>query len=468
MSTYSYSAFPSRRFDDDSGARPATVLILSLLAAAAVLVIAAWGVHSSFRSVRVAVDGIERPVESWNPTVGGIIEASGISLGPFDTVALGDGTVVTDLADRIEDGETIDIFVATTIDMQVGGTDSTVESSAQTVEDFLQERSTSEVVISRAQANRAELPLVEGSQPVRVIETSRTGTRERLIQVPDGDFEAAYAALGSPIRPLDEVFYGIGEDGELEVELVRVQREFSTFIRYLPYEEIEEVTTDLFVGEYIVTTVGTAGTATRKEWVESIGDSPELRVQIHAEEIVEPENSITEVGSKQVTPIALVEAGIDPAARLVELTDDDGLVSRRYTARLGSITSAAEIRRIRDDAALGVRSTGAAMAPVGTYSGSDPQAIAQGMIGAYGWGDDQFTCLVNLWQRESGWNPYAENTSSGAYGIPQALPGNKMATAGADWRTNATTQITWGLGYIQGRYGNPCAAWNHFLNRNWY
>ena len=58
--------------------------------------------------------------------------------------------------------------------------------------------------------------------------------------------------------------------------------------------------------------------------------------------------------------------------------------------------------------------------------------------------------------------------SSGAYGIPQALPGSKMASAGSDWRTNPKTQIKWGLGYISGRYGDPCGAWSHFLRKNWY
>lgn len=87
----------------------------------------------------------------------------------------------------------------------------------------------------------------------------------------------------------------------------------------------------------------------------------------------------------------------------------------------------------------------------------DAQSIALSMMAGYGWGGDQFTCLVNLWNRESGWNHLAMNASSGAYGIPQALPGNKMASAGADWQTNPATQISWGLGYIQGRYGTRVA-----------
>jgi uncharacterized protein YabE (DUF348 family) len=96
------------------------------------------------------------------------------------------------------------------------------------------------------------------------------------------------------------------------------------------------------------------------------------------------------------------------------------------------------------------------------------QAIAQGMLPAYGWGDDQFACLVELWAHESGWRVNAGNPTTGAYGIPQALPGSKMATAGADWQTNPATQITWGLGYIAGRYGSPCQAYSFWASHNWY
>lgn len=80
----------------------------------------------------------------------------------------------------------------------------------------------------------------------------------------------------------------------------------------------------------------------------------------------------------------------------------------------------------------------------------------------------QFECLTLLWNAESGWNHKALNRSSGAFGIPQALPGNKMRSAGSDWQTNPQTQIRWGLSYIEQRYGNPCGAYNHFKKRNWY
>ncbi|EAR25620.1 secreted protein [marine actinobacterium PHSC20C1] len=104
----------------------------------------------------------------------------------------------------------------------------------------------------------------------------------------------------------------------------------------------------------------------------------------------------------------------------------------------------------------------------GTPDPGTAQAIAQSMLAARGQGTDQFNCLVSLWNRESGWNVYAMNSSSGAYGIPQALPGSKMATAGADWATNPATQIAWGLSYIDGRYGTPCGAWAYSEANGWY
>ncbi|WP_366181026.1 transglycosylase SLT domain-containing protein [Actinomyces timonensis] len=106
-----------------------------------------------------------------------------------------------------------------------------------------------------------------------------------------------------------------------------------------------------------------------------------------------------------------------------------------------------------------VGSSGTSAAAAKTY--------ASGQMSAWGWDTNEYSCLVSLWDRESGWN-YQASSASGAYGIPQALPGGKMASAGSDWATNPATQINWGLGYIQGRYGSPCSAWSNFQSRGWY
>ena len=105
--------------------------------------------------------------------------------------------------------------------------------------------------------------------------------------------------------------------------------------------------------------------------------------------------------------------------------------------------------------------------PTPTNPSESAQLGRQMMLGA-GFGEDQWPCLYNLWNRESGWRTTAGNPSSGAYGIPQSLPASKMASHGADYLTNPATQISWGLSYIKGRYGTPCGAWGHFQSKNWY
>ena len=144
------------------------------------------------------------------------------------------------------------------------------------------------------------------------------------------------------------------------------------------------------------------------------------------------------------------------------------------TLAIGGVAPAAVVRdnyKVTEKKKAPVVVVGAARsagAPaVGTPDPGSAQAIAHDMVIARGWGEDQFACLVALFNRESGWNVYAANPS-GAYGIPQALPGSKMATAGADWATNPATQITWGLGYISARYGTPCGAWGHSQSAGWY
>jgi hypothetical protein len=118
----------------------------------------------------------------------------------------------------------------------------------------------------------------------------------------------------------------------------------------------------------------------------------------------------------------------------------------------------------KDTLALG---SGNTMSRTEDLSDESPQDIARALLATYGWSESQFGCLDSLWTRESHWNVYAANPS-GAYGIPQALPGSKMASEGSDWRTNPVTQIKWGLGYIADRYGSPCGAWGHSESHGWY
>ncbi len=119
----------------------------------------------------------------------------------------------------------------------------------------------------------------------------------------------------------------------------------------------------------------------------------------------------------------------------------------------------------KDTLSLGAGNT---MSRTEDLSDEDPRDIARALLSSYGWGDDQFGCLDSLWTRESNWNVHADNPNSSAYGIPQALPGSKMSSAGDDWEDNPVTQIRWGLGYIQDRYGSPCSAWGHSQSQGFY
>ncbi len=123
------------------------------------------------------------------------------------------------------------------------------------------------------------------------------------------------------------------------------------------------------------------------------------------------------------------------------------------------------------DAAGGSSNSTGGGTPTVTLPAPDPgtaQRTAYDLLSSYGWSPSTyFSCLNNIWTRESGWNYQAEN-ASGAYGIPQALPASKMASAGADYLTDPKTQIVWGLGYIQSTYGNPCNAWSFWQAHGYY
>jgi len=141
----------------------------------------------------------------------------------------------------------------------------------------------------------------------------------------------------------------------------------------------------------------------------------------------------------------------------------DTLAARKQAADAAAAAAAAQ--KAKDRAAAAARSSRSSDRQA--LPGGSPKAIARALMANYGWGDDQFSCLVTMWNHKSGWNPRAANPS-GAYGIPQSLPGSKMAKYGSDWQTNPATQISWGLNYIKTRYNTPCGAWSFWQRGSWY
>lgn len=161
----------------------------------------------------------------------------------------------------------------------------------------------------------------------------------------------------------------------------------------------------------------------------------------------------------------------DKARRVVALRRQTQRAAQRAAARAAKLRAAerkaekrAAERKAAEARAARERSS---RSSARSYAG-DPRGIAQSMMASrYGWGAGEFSCLDSLWARESGWNIHAAN-ASGAYGIPQALPGSKMASAGEDWQSNPATQVAWGLSYIDATYGTPCSAWSAFQSQGWY
>lgn len=176
-------------------------------------------------------------------------------------------------------------------------------------------------------------------------------------------------------------------------------------------------------------------------------------------------------GDPELTPAAGdVGGAVDSVGSEAADTDTD---EAAVLASRDSLVTRSDRRDAADPAKadlldVGDASAVNAMTRTEDLADEDPRTIARALLAEFGFSESQFGCLDSLWERESHWNVYADNPTSSAYGIPQALPGSKMSSAGADWATNPVTQIRWGLGYIEDRYGSPCGAWGHSQSRGWY
>lgn len=175
----------------------------------------------------------------------------------------------------------------------------------------------------------------------------------------------------------------------------------------------------------------------------------------------------------------------DRVAELTAVVDHEADAVQGHTSALQNALTTAKEMKVAEDARLKAEAERIAAEKAAKKAAEDARRAAEAQAAAntpdgakataramaaerYGWGEGEFSCLVSLWTKESGWDYQAYNPNGGATGIPQSLPGDKMAAAGSDWRTNATTQISWGLDYIQRAYGSPCAAWGHSQAVNWY
>lgn len=238
-----------------------------------------------------------------------------------------------------------------------------------------------------------------------------------------------------------------------EVEITRVGTVYGAETEVIEHDTVERRTSELTRGTTRVQTEGVDGQRVTT-YVATYEDGEEVSRTIQSEILAaEPVTEVVLVGTAAPRP-APSNSGSSGSSSSSGSSDSSG-----SSGSSGSSSSS--------ESSGSSGSSGSGGSSGSSYSG-DPRSIARQMVADRGWGGDQFSCLDSLWQKESNWNHTAQNPSSGAYGIPQSLPGSKMASAGSDWRTNPATQITWGLNYIAGRYGTPCGAWAHSQSHNWY
>ncbi|GAA2548759.1 hypothetical protein GCM10010435_17920 [Winogradskya consettensis] len=228
------------------------------------------------------------------------------------------------------------------------------------------------------------------------------------------------------------------------------------------------------VGLLVVGTIGGVYLGQSRD-VQQQGAQAQLVVQADVSTEFDEMSLLKERHSQHAAARAYQRAAEGDAASKVA-TDAKSAASKALTQQTKAIEKKEAEEKAAEEAAAkssSSSSSGSSTTEVGPipsscseFSGNRATGCAL-MLDA-GFGIDQFPCLNKLFNRESGWNEKASNTSSGAYGIPQALPGSKMASVASDWETNAATQIKWGLGYIEGRYDTPCGAWDHSESVGWY
>jgi hypothetical protein len=219
-------------------------------------------------------------------------------------------------------------------------------------------------------------------------------------------------------------------------------------------------------GALSVATAASAAAATSSQGTRGHAAGSDGPTGITREAAGAPRLSVTD---QLARPVAEAEnqQGHDTLAQhafRLRLTQTRVAIAQRQAARMRAAEPAASKAAVQPGQTAAAAVSAAA---VPAASGS-PRQIAQAMLGSFGWSSSQFSCLDPLWEHESRWSATAANPGSGAFGIPQALPGSRMASAGPDWQTSAATQITWGLRYVKDTYGSPCAAWSHEQATGWY
>jgi len=337
-------------------------------------------------------------------TVADVLAARDIVVGPQDVLT-------PDMATVVSDGLEIEVGHARLFTATIDGQKTTVSTTAATIDGALLslgiDTKTADISLPpQTLINEAPAAITVTTQKMISVRVDGRTLYTRTMANDVGQvLTDRNITLGSHDKVKPDVTTTVTDDMSIVVQ--RVTYKTTTVVADVPFKVKKVNTSSLPKGSTRVTTAGVKGKA-NQTWQITLVDGVEQSRQLISQTVLKkPITEVMQVGTKGSTSVPKTSPG-------------------------------------------------------------SAQDIARQMLGNYGWSEGQLGCLISLWNHESHWNVYAQNKSSGAYGIPQALPGSKMASAGSDWRTSAKTQIKWGLGYIKGRYGSPCGAWSFYQKHNWY
>ena len=479
------------------------VLAVASLASVLVVVACAYGVLSSRHAVTVAdsaAGGEGRVVASWGRTVGDLLTDGGVPVGECDQVTpsvdapLAGVDVVIVVRCRsalVHDGAGGVVTVGTVRPDTLGVLRDVADARGMNMASRASRNSDDDSGLSGAAAgltrsgsgdsgagavvvsapSQEGVPVNSGDTPVPVTVVADgigvNAVAERGMSARD-----VAASAGVTASPLDEVTVGLDTDGGVVVRVVRVWRGEETVSTADKAVEEKRDTDSLLVGEWTLTP-GTDGA--HDVTIFSIKrDGERVHSVVLGENTVAARPAVREVGTKPVSPEALVAAGVDPASPVSEETDSAGVVTARYRAPLYSLTSREDVDRLlgktssTGDATDAQGASAGGGSPASSAPAFNPSGSKADWMRAAGISDSDFGYVDYIISHESGWNYHAVNRSSGAYGLPQSLPAGKLASAGADWRDNPVTQLRWAHNYAVGRYGSWEAAYHFWTVNHWW
>lgn len=478
------------------------VFAAAFVASALVAVACAFGVLSSRHEVTVvdaAGGGEGRVVVSWGRTVGDLLADGGVPVGECDQVTpsvdtalagVDEVSVVRCRSALVHDGaggvvpvgtvrpDTLGVLrdVADARGMNASSRASRNNDDGSMLGDAAAglthsgsgDSGAGTVVVSAPSQEGVPVTNSDTPIPVAVVADGQTvnGVAEDGASARD-----VAASAGVTASPLDEVTVGLDTDGGVVVRVARVWRGEETVSTADKAVEEKRDTDTLLVGEWTLTPGADGSHDVTMFSVKRDGER--IHSVVLGENTAAARPAVREVGTKPVSPEALVAAGVDPASPVSEETDGAGVVTARYRAPLYSLTSREDVDRLlgktsstdgaTDAQGASAGGASASSAPAFTPSGSKADWMRAASIN-----DSDFGYVDYIISHESGWNYHAVNRSSGAYGLPQSLPAGKLASAGADWRDNPVTQLRWANNYAVGRYGSWEAAYRFWVTNHWW